>query len=229
MLGHVRGRDSCDGRARLSIAALVFFSKSSDRQSGACLALRTGVILKRSRGARSPQSGSALVEALIAIAVLITVATSMAQLILRSRRVVWMAGRQSAAVSIAQQKLEQLTALEWRVDGAGLRHSDLTSGLSFDPATDGGTGLLRSPPDALERNLDGFADFVGADGRWVGRGAGPIAGAIFVRRWSVVPYDADAADTLVLTVVAFPVSDAAAGSLGPASARLQTILTRTIR
>lgn len=168
-------------------------------------------------------------EALIAIAVLITVATSMGQLIVRSRRIVWTAGMQSAAVSIAQQKLEQLVALEWRVDAAGVRHSDLTTDLSFDPATDGGTGLLPSPPDALDRNLDGFADFVGANARWVGRGTGPIANAVFVRRWSVVPYAADAADTLVLTVVVFPVSDAAAGLLGPAAARLQTIRTRTLR
>jgi hypothetical protein len=182
-----------------------------------------------SRGSRSPQSGSALIEALIAIAVLITVAASMAHLIVRSRRAVWAAGTQSAALSIAQQKLEQLTALEWRVDAAGVRHSDHTSDLSFDPPTDGGIGLQQSPPDALDRNLDGFADFVGTNARWVGRGAQPAAAAVFVRRWSVVPYDADPADTLVLTVVVLPVADAAGGLAGPASARLQTIRTRTMR
>jgi len=177
----------------------------------------------------SADSGAALIEALIAIAVLVTVTTSMAQLMMRSRRAVWTAGTQSVAVSIAEQKLEQLAALEWRVDAVGVRRSDLTTDLSVDPPRDGGSGLSRAPPDALDRNVPGFVDFVGADGRWIGRGATPTSGAAFVRRWSVTPYDSDPADTLVFTVVVFPVADGTGRAFGPATVRLQTIRTRTMR
>jgi hypothetical protein len=174
-------------------------------------------------------SGSSLVEALTATAVVITICTGVALLIVRSTRAIWTTGAQSVAVVAAQQKLEQLSALEWRTDAAGVRRSDLSSDLSVDPPDAGGSGLQPSPADSLDRNTPGFADFVGHDGQWRGRGSAPTPGTAFVRRWSVVACPRNPADTIILTVVVLPVADAAGRATHPAAIRLQTIRTRTAR
>jgi hypothetical protein len=165
------------------------------------------------------------VEALIAVAVVIAITTGVALLIVRSRQAVWAAGTQSAAVVAAQQKLEQLAALEWRIDARGARSSDYSTDLSVDPPAAGGTGLQPTAADALDRNLPGCADFLAADGTWRAAGATPPSEAAFVRRWSIARYPADPDDTLVLTVVVEPL----AGGGRHTSARLQTIRTRTAR
>jgi hypothetical protein len=170
------------------------------------------------------ESGSSLPEALIAVAVVVAITTGVAQLIVRSRQAVWSTGTQSAAVAIAQQKLEQLSALEWRVDARGVKRSDRISDLSIDPPGTAGSGLRASPDDSLDRNAPGFSDFLGPEGDWLGRGADPAAGTAFIRRWSIAPYSRDPGDTLVLTVVVV----LPAGGARPA-ARLQTIRTRTMR
>ena len=174
-------------------------------------------------------SGSSLIEALTAATVVITISTGVALLIARSTRAVWTAGAESAALLVAQQKVEQLSALEWRIDATGVSRSDVTSDLSVDPPDAGGLGLQPSPADALDRNTPGFADFVGPDGKWCGRGSTASSGTAFVRRWSVVPYPRDPANTLVLTVVVLPVAESSARATHPAAVRLQTIRTRTAR
>lgn len=178
------------------------------------------------------EAGSSLVEALVAASVVLTVAAGVAQLLIWSRRAVWGAGTETAAVSLAVEKLEQLRALEWRVDAAGIRHSDRTTNLSAAAPAANGTGLQRSPPGALARNTPGFMDFVAADGGWRGSGPGTPAGAAYVRRWSITPLEIDPDDTLILTVAVTPLADVearASGSGGGHGARVQTIATRTAR
>jgi len=174
-------------------------------------------------------SGSSLLEALTAAAVIVTISTGVALLIVRSTRAIWTAGVSSAAVVLAQQKLEQLTALEWRTDAVGARRSDQSSDLSVDPPASSGSGLQPSPFGSLDRNIPGYVDFVGHDGHWRGRGAAPVPGTAFVRRWSISAHPRDPADTLILTVVVLPVADVSAGIMHPAAVRLQTIRTRTAR
>ena len=182
---------------------------------------------------RSPliadDTGSSLLEALTAAAVIVTIATGVALLIVRSTRAIWTAGVASAAVVVAQQKLEQLTALEWRIDAAGIPRSDLSSDLSVDPPASSGSGLQPSPSGSLDRDIPGFVDFVGGDGRWRGRGPAPVPGTAFIRRWSISAHPRDPADTLILTVVVVPVAEASGGTMQPAAVRLQTIRTRTAR
>jgi len=174
-------------------------------------------------------TGSSLLEALTAAAVIITISTGVALLIVRSARAIWTAGVASAAVVVAQQKLEQLIALEWRTDVAGIRRSDQSSDLSVDPPASSGSGLQPSPSGSLDRNTPGFVDFVGRDGQWRGRGSVPVPGTAFVRRWSISAHPRDPADTLILTVVVLPVAEVSAGIMHPAAVRLQTIRTRTAR
>jgi prepilin-type N-terminal cleavage/methylation domain-containing protein len=56
--------------------------------------------------------------------------------------------------------------------------------------------LASSPPAALEGNVEGCFDLI--DGR--GRGVNGGEPAVFIRRWSVEPLQADPANTLVLQV-----------------------------
>jgi hypothetical protein len=170
-------------------------------------------------------AGAALLEALIAVAVVVAITTSVALLIVRSRQAVWAAGAESSAVLAAQQKLEQLAALEWRVDAAGTRHSDASTDLSGDSPAAGGRGLQSTPVDSLDRNVAGAVDFLGADGTWRGGGSEPPPDTTFVRRWSIVRYAADPEDTLVLTVLVVPL----AGTAWHGAARLQTVRTRIAR
>lgn len=163
-------------------------------------------------------SGSLLIEALTAAAVVITISTGVALLLVRSTMATRDAGTQSAAVLLAQQKLEQLSALEWRIDSSGVSRSDVTSNLSVDPPDASGSGLLPSPADALDRNTPGFTDFVGPDQR-----------VSFVRRWSVAPYPGDPSHTIVVTVIVLPVGKAFEAATSSDAVRLQTIRTRTTR
>jgi hypothetical protein len=164
------------------------------------------------------ESGSLLIEALTAAAIVITISTGVALLLVRSTVAVRDAGTQSAAVMFAQQKLEQLSALEWRTDSSGVSRSDVTSNLSVDPPDASGSGLQPSPADTLDRNTPGFADFVGPDQR-----------TSFVRRWSVVPYAGDPSNSIVVTVIVLPAAKAGGTAASSDSVRLQTIRTRTAR
>lgn len=179
---------------------------------------------------RNGERGASLLEALVAAALVIAVTSSVAQLIAWSRRATWSAGVETTAVRLAAQKLEQLRVLPWHVDSAGTLFSDDTTNLSTDPPAANGSGLGLSPAGTLDRNTPGFMDYVGVDGRWRGSGGRAPAGAAFVRRWSVVPLGADAAHSLILTVIVLPLADAPSQRGRPSrGARIQTITTRTVR
>jgi hypothetical protein len=151
-------------------------------------------------------------------------------LIVWSRRAAWSAGVETTAVRLAAQKVEQLRALSWHVDSSGEAVSDTTTNLATDPPAVTGTGLQPSPGGTLDRNAPGFMDYVSADGQWRGTGSRPPPGAAFVRRWSIVPLAADAAHTLVLTVIVLPLADVQGQRGRPArGALLQTITTRIVR
>jgi hypothetical protein len=174
--------------------------------------------------------GIALIDALIAMAIIITTVTGVAQLLTWSRRAVWSSGAESAAVVLASQKLEQLRTLVWQVDGDGRAVSDDTTNLATDPPSGGGTGLRASPVAALHENTPGFVDYLDGQGRWAGTGPGPPGSAVFVRRWAVVPFDPDPLHTIVVHVVVMPVVDAAVsgGHRSGRSAHLTTIRTRSL-
>jgi type II secretory pathway pseudopilin PulG len=175
------------------------------------------------------ENGITLLDALVATAILVTVTTGVAGLLTWSTRAVAAAGAETTAVWLAQQKLEQLAALEWSVDEGGLARSDDTTSVAVDPMRASGPGLRPSPGSAADVNTPQYMDFVGADGGWRGD-TGPRAGAAFVRRWSVVPLASDPLHTLVFTVSVRPLSEASRGSrLVSSGATLQTVRTRLLR
>ena len=176
------------------------------------------------------ESGITLLDALVATAILVTVTTGVAGLITWSTRAMAAAGTETTAVWLAQQKLEQLAALEWSVNEAGLARSDDSTSVAVDPMRASGPGLRPSPGSAADVNTPEYMDFVGADGSWRGDAGLPRAGAAFVRRWSVVPLASDALNTLVITVSVRPLSEARRGSRVVSSgATLQTVRTRLLR
>ena len=176
------------------------------------------------------ESGITLLDALVATAILVTVTTGVAGLITWSTRATAAAGTETTAVWLAQEKLEQLAALEWSVDEGGLARSDESTSVAVDPMRASGPGLRPSPGSAADVNTPEYMDFVAADGSWRGDAGLPRAGAAFVRRWSVVPLASDALNTLVITVSVRPLSEARRGSQVVSSgATLQTVRTRLLR
>jgi hypothetical protein len=122
---------------------------------------------------------------------------------------------------MAEQKLEQLRALTWGFDlaGQGLPLTDTTTNLAVTPPEHNGSGLNPSPADALERNTDGFVDFLDGNGQWVGTGSKPPASAVYIRRWSITPLPTNPNNTIVIQVLVTPVASE--------QARVESAFTRT--
>ncbi len=176
------------------------------------------------------EHGVSLIEAVVAAAIVVTVAAGVAQLLVWARRAAWSAGVRTTAVSIAVQKVEELRSLSWSVDAAGAPLSDATTNLANDPPSADGTGLRPSPAGVLEQNTPGFVDYLDQEGKWCGTGARPPGQAAFVRRWAIEPFSADPADTIVLHVIVLPIADA---NVSPARSalgvRLRTVRTRVVQ
>ena len=154
--------------------------------------------------------GFTLIEVTIAVALLAVGGAGLAGLMLASGRANQFARHADVAQRAAVERLEQLRALAWTSDGAIVPVSDWSSNLTLSiPAGTGGPGLGVSPGDTLAANVAGFADFMDADGRWLGGGTTPPADAAWVRRWAVqaltVPQD-----TLLLQVAVVPARTAGA-------------------
>jgi hypothetical protein len=174
--------------------------------------------------------GASLIEALIAMGLVCSTITGVAQLLLWSRRAVWSSGAETMAVVLAAQKLEQLRVLTWELDANGQPITDDTTDLSTAEPSGGGSGLRASPLGTLYENSTGFVDYLDSQGAWRGTGADPPAGSAFVRRWAVLPFAPDPLNTVVLHVIVLPVSDAAAadGRRSPRAAHQTTIRTRGV-
>ena len=153
-------------------------------------------------GRRVSAGGFALAEALIAAALVIGLATGVAQLIGMSARALRSTADQTSGLLLAVQKLEQLRALAWGFDPAtGEPSSDEVTDLSHDPPRSGGRGLAPSPAFSLARNTPGYVDYLDTAGRWVGTGTVAPSGTVYVRRWAVVVDDGWPDDLRALHVV----------------------------
>src|SRR5687767_13682192 len=124
---------------------------------------------------------------------------SLAQLFMISTRANQSARVTTVAAMLAQQKMEQLRALEWGFDAIGLPMSDTTSDLTVVPEEpDGGPGLSPSPDRTLGRNVDGYCDFLDNRGQSLGGGTVPPPNTVYIRRWSIEPLPTNPNNTLIL-------------------------------
>jgi type II secretory pathway pseudopilin PulG len=165
-----------------------------------------------SRHEVSRASGFTLVEVLFAVAILITIAVGVAQLIAAATRAVRSAREHSSAVILAAAKMDQLRALAWAYEPSApgvpaVPRSDRATDVSHPAHVPGGAGLRASPAGTLVTSVPPYVDYLDDDGRWVGHDSAPPAGAVFIRRWAVRPLPDDPERTLVLQVLVTTVRD----------------------
>lgn len=164
--------------------------------------------------------GFTLVEALVALALLVTAAASLVQLFLHSTSLMLAARRAPIVLAAAQSKIEHLRALSFTFDMFGAPVVDAsTDTAQLPPAPSGGTGLQPSPPDSLTRDSDGFIDHLDRHGHPLGGGLERPRDAAFVRRWAVAEL---AANLLEIRVCVWTVVPAGA----PPEACLSTVRAR---
>jgi len=181
---------------------------------------------------RSGETGTTLVEVIIATLILAGGVLTMAQLFVASTASNVASKNNTFAAVLAEQKIEQLRALAWGFDIQGLPISDFATDTSVDPETpNGGTGLTPSPMNTLQQNTQGYVDHVGPYGQIVGNDIVPPAGAVYTRRWSVEPLPTNPNNTLIIQVLVTPNRNrgqADQGSVGrlPDEARVVTVKTR---
>jgi len=122
-------------------------------------------------------AGFSLVEVVIATAVLTVGVASLAQLAVVSARSNRLANTTSAALLLAERKMEALI---------------------------GETDPTPSPSGALTANTPGFIDYLDASGASLGVTAvTPPPGAGFICRWSIDPLPGSPANVLVFQVLVF--------------------------
>jgi len=187
---------------------------------------------KSQRSSLAGETGSTLIEVLVATLIMVSGMLAMSQLFLISTVNNTSSRSDTYSTVLAEQKMEQLRALAYGFDMAGLPVSDISSDTSVSPpAGDGGTGLQPSPPSALQTNTAGFVDYLDGQGAIVGNGAAAPATAVYTRRWSVEPLPTNPNNTIVLQVLVTPIRNrgqADAGNVGrlAGEARVMTIKTR---
>lgn len=155
---------------------------------------------------RTHNAGFALVEVMVACALLVAVAVGVSHLVAVAIRAGFVARSRTTATVLAVQKMEQLRSLKWsdvvdEASGITFPLSDFSTDLSTDPATDSGPGLSPSPDSSLDANTPPYVDYLDTAGRWVGRGTTPPSTAAYIRRWSIRPLESDPGNTLVFQVL----------------------------
>ena len=152
------------------------------------------------------ESGFSIIETIFATGLLATAVVALAQMFVISVKNNQNARTGSYAVTLAEQKMEQLRALTWGFDAEGdyLPVSDTSTNLSVMPAAGGGTGLNPSPPDSLDVNTAGYVDYLDKRGQWIGTGTTAPAAAVYIRRWRIMPLPTNPNNTLILQVLVTP-------------------------
>jgi type II secretory pathway pseudopilin PulG len=161
-------------------------------------------LAKSSNRGLAGETGSTLIEVIVAMLITVTALVSMAQLFAVSTGGNLAARNNTFTTVLAEQKLEQIRSLTWGFDPQGLPLSDFTTDTSVTPEAPGGTGLQPSPGSALQENTVGYVDHVTARGDIVGNGAQPPATAVYTRRWSIEPLPTNPNNTLIIQVLVTP-------------------------
>ncbi len=136
----------------------------------------------------SANDGFTLLETVVATGVLVTALAGIAQLLALSVRTTRDAGSQGAALSAAQDKIEELRSLALTYDPAGA------------PITDPALGPTASL--CLAEDTDDCVDYLDADGAVVDVSRDEH-GAAFTRRWRITPIDHFAPEALAIEVCVF--------------------------
>lgn len=169
----------------------------------------------------SAQAGFALLEVMVALALLAGAVVALAGLTVIAARANRLSRVGTLGGTLASQKMEQLLGLAWGYGPAGEDHVDVSTNASVWPEAAGGGGLAESPEGTLTSNTDGYVDYLDEHGRWLGTGTLPPAAAVYARRWSIRPLSDSPLDTLLIRVVVLmrgPAADLGTSLLLPADA-----------
>jgi hypothetical protein len=150
--------------------------------------------------------GFALLEVVITCAIATGIAAGSVVVLSMAIHASEEAKTRTVATALAVRKMEQLRSLTWShmstsAPAISMSVSDLTTDVSNDPQSDDGRGLLSSPPGTLSGNVDGYVDYLDANGNWIGRGSDVPASAVYIRRWAVRPHASDPDNLLIIEVV----------------------------
>jgi prepilin-type N-terminal cleavage/methylation domain-containing protein len=165
------------------------------------------------------QRGFSLLEVLVATTVVTVGLAALAQLFAISTNANKQARATTRTSVLAIEKMEQLRGLMWGFDASGLPLAD--------------PRLAVSPSDALDRNTEGFCDFLNETGHSLGEGTVPPVSAAYVRRWSIEALPADPGNVLVLQVLVtrhftLEMGDGVNRRRLPGDTRIVTIRTRKV-
>ena len=136
---------------------------------------------------------------------------------------------------LAEQKIEQLRALQYTFDRTGLPVQDTETDLAvYPPAATGGKGLSPHTDNTLQANTDGYVDYLDHYGRTLGGGTVIPGNTAFIRRWSVEPLPTNPNNVVILQVLVTRqrdrgLGDAGSVARGPQEARLLTIKSRKVQ
>jgi prepilin-type N-terminal cleavage/methylation domain-containing protein len=165
--------------------------------------------------------GFTLVEAVVALALVATVAVSVSTALVVGRAMAVHDREQTIGRVAARARLAMLTSLAFHTlvaaDGSAVAITDTTTDVTAEPPAPGGTGLAVSPPDALWRDTSGFVDYLDATGRDLGSRAGARERAAFVRRWAIGRQGGGAGEVCVMAVLVAPLATAARAEAGDPS------------
>lgn len=207
------------------LAASTGMAVSSDDPVAA--AVRAGASQRSSQGLAC---GFALLEVVVALVVATVGLLGAAQSIMTAARVQADAALSTTAVALARDKVDEIRGLAWGFDAAGGPQADDSTDLVRGAAI-GGAGLSASPEDALDRDIDGYCDYIGVGGIHLG-GAPRPSGAIFVRRWRIRADAVEPRNVLDLRVAVVPLvgmwASGDAQSRLPGHVGLRTLVVRTV-
>jgi len=133
------------------------------------------------------ERGTTLVETMIALTVLLIAMSGLMTLAGMSSRTTENNGHLAARTTEdAQDKMEQLLALRY-----GDATSDTTNAVAFPGAPAGGTGLAVGGSVNTAAPVNGYVDWLAADGTLLGGGTAPPANWFYERAWQVTQFSAN--------------------------------------
>jgi type II secretory pathway pseudopilin PulG len=184
---------------------------------------------------RNAESGFSIVEVLVATSLLATALVALAQLFAIATATNHAARNSTITMVLAEQKVEQLRALQYTFDRAGLPVQDTETDLAvYPPTAAGGKGLSPHTDNTMQVNTDGYVDYLDNWGRTLGGGTVIPGNTAYIRRWSVEPLPTNPNNVIILQVMVTRqrdrgVGNAGAVSRGPQEARLMTIKSRKVQ
>lgn len=156
------------------------------------------------------RGGFTLIESVVALGLSATLVATLFPVYWHVTRGALLAHQHSMGTMLAAQRLEQLRGLTYRFEDTPAgpeRSTDLATTLSGATMGQSGPGLAASPPGTLVVSTPGYADYLDAQGQWVGDGASAPPGAAFVRRWAVTPSLSNPDDGVMLQVMVASLAD----------------------